>query len=271
MISHRANVNMSIMETNPLPVIGSDDFVIYLAGLQAGRGVPDHEYFQANTGSVKNFILSCPADIRLFVYVSTVRVYGDHGPHRINEDSEYLGTTRYARSKIMVERLLENYHRNTGLRYCILQPSFVYGADDAKGFMSNLLRFANLRVFPLVDGGENVLNFIYIQDLVSIIEHVIKKPDKCTCRKFIAGYPEDVSLHGIFQMIKSLQNRRIVPVRVSRTLLRGLAALKVLSRGRVDTLTANIKVDASRVYGILGVDPKVNIRAGLSKILTDRE
>ncbi|MGB0383304.1 MAG: NAD-dependent epimerase/dehydratase family protein [Ardenticatenaceae bacterium] len=240
------------------------DIVVHLAALQAGNGITDEEYDQVNYGLVEDLVQASPNDLGLFIFVSTIRVYGNHKQTRINEKSPNLGTNRYALSKAKAERFLEE---NRQVPYCILQPTIVYGPNTRKGLMLKLIRIAKIGLVPLVDSGRNVMNFIYIDDLIDIMERAIFNHEKVTSQKLIVGYPEDVSMSYLFETLCPLLQKRCYKFKVSKNLLLQVAKLGLITKSQVETFTATFKVDPMEIYKILNLEPKTNLSDGLRKTI----
>jgi nucleoside-diphosphate-sugar epimerase len=248
-------------------VIRPGDVVVHLAALQAGRGIKDEEYEKINYSLTQDLVKACPSDIGLFIYLSTVRVYGDHGEDRIDEEASYNGHSRYAISKMRCEKYLEACCDSYGLRYCIIQPSYVYGPGDRNGIMAKFLRLAKFRLFPFIEGGRTVLNFIYIDDLVKMLIRIIDQCDRFVGTRFIAGYPEDVSMAQLYELIEACKRHRVVPVRMSKFQLSLLSRSRLISESQIDTLTTNMKLNTNRIYSALKFEPITDISAGITKTL----
>lgn len=258
-------INLDNISQNSLG--NNNDIVIHLAGLQAGKGISDPDYFNANYGFAKKIIASCSNKIGLFLYFSSIRVYGDDNKNRLTEDSPYKGVSRYARSKIMVENFLEEENKKRKFPFCILQPAFVYGEDDTKGIMTKFIKLSKFRIIPLIDSGKNVLSFIHISDLINIIEYIIKKPNQFQAGKYIVSFPEDVTVSNLFVILSKFLNKKLLKINLSKNTLYSLEKLRLLSKSKIETFTANYLVDSSRIYSKIPFKSKIDIRTGLSKIL----
>lgn len=254
------NVNLNSLWNN-------NDILIHLAGLQAGKGISDLDYFNANCGFAKKIITSCSNKIGLFLYFSSIRVYGDDNKYRLTEDSPYKGVSRYAQSKIMVEKLLEEENKKRNFPFCILQPAFVYGEDDTKGLMTKFIKLSKFGIMPLIDSGRNVLSFIYINDLINIIENIIKNPKQFRTGKYIVSFPEDVTVNNLFDILSNFLDKKLLKVNLSKNTLYLLEKLRLLSKSQIETFTANYLVDPSRIYSKIHFKSKIDIRIGLTKIL----
>ncbi|MCS7122404.1 MAG: NAD-dependent epimerase/dehydratase family protein [Candidatus Micrarchaeota archaeon] len=105
-----------------------------------------------------------------FVFSSSAAVYGNT-PEGIKVDETFplRPTSVYGLSKLHGEHLIEMYHQNYGIDYCILRYSNVYGPGaDLEGgviskFTSKMLRNEQVEIY-----GDPVRDFIYVDDVAKI-------------------------------------------------------------------------------------------------------
>lgn len=83
------------------------------------------------------------------------------------------GSSQYSRSKWQQEELI----KNSGLNFLILRPSLVIGRAkgirDSKLVMKYLNYIKSLPVIPVINNAQNLVQPIYIEDLVNAIELAI--------------------------------------------------------------------------------------------------
>jgi nucleoside-diphosphate-sugar epimerase/uncharacterized membrane protein YphA (DoxX/SURF4 family) len=82
------------------------------------------------------------------------------------------GTTLYHRSK----DIADEYLRKSGLEYAILHPSIVYGDDGKSTALFQAL--ATLPFTPIIGDGSQILQPIFIEDLVATVKKAIESSDK---------------------------------------------------------------------------------------------
>lgn len=104
------------------------------------------------------------------VFSSSAAVYGNTPEGiKINETYSPNPLSVYGLSKLHGEELIELYHRNYGIDYCILRYSNVYGpgADLDGGviskFISRMLRNEDVEIY-----GDPARDFIYVEDVAKI-------------------------------------------------------------------------------------------------------
>ena len=112
------------------------DAVMHFAALiEAGESMQAPErFFRNNTANALN-LLECMLEHgpRTLVFSSTAALYGDPKRTPIEEDDALAPTNAYGESKLLVERMLEWFHRSHGLRYASLRYFNAAGASADLG------------------------------------------------------------------------------------------------------------------------------------------
>lgn len=109
------------------------DAVLHFAALiEAGESMIKPEiYFRNNTASTLTLLEAVIAEgPRRLVFSSTAAVYGEPESVPIQEDARLKPTNVYGESKLLVETMLEWFHRIYGLRSVALRYFNVAGAPD---------------------------------------------------------------------------------------------------------------------------------------------
>jgi UDP-glucose 4-epimerase len=110
--------------------------VMHFAGLiEAGESMQSPErYFRSNTASTLT-LLECMLEYKLhrLVFSSTAAVYGNPERTPIEESDALRPTNAYGESKLLVERMLEWFHRVHGFRYASLRYFNAAGASGDLG------------------------------------------------------------------------------------------------------------------------------------------
>lgn len=108
-------------------------------------------------------------EVRRFVHVSSVRVYGDNPPPSATSEEAVPCPTGnpYGDIKLEQEHIVRTFGRKFGLPVVILRPPHVFGPYSH--FVDAVVRRLRNRALPIVDGGVNVCNLVYIDNLVEAI------------------------------------------------------------------------------------------------------
>lgn len=87
-----------------------------------------------------------------------------------------------------------------GIEWTVLRPSMIFGGPDD----NNIERLARLLrktpVFPLFSGGENLVQPIFVWDLVAAIEACLERPETAG-RVYVVAGPEPVPYRRMVEMV----------------------------------------------------------------------
>lgn len=145
---------------------------------------------------------------------SSCEVYGEPRSGKLNESSEFLPKSPYATSKAAVDRIAYAYNRSYGLDVTIVRPFNVFGERQKSGsggavipiFIEKALRGEPLTVFGK---GEQTRDYLYISDLVSAFEIVLKNTKLFgEAINFASG--ENTSIIGIAKYIANKFGVKVV-------------------------------------------------------------
>jgi len=91
-------------------------------------------YYAVNTGGTNNLLLAAVEHgVERFVFSSTAAAYGTPLTSTISEDSPTLPISPYGWSKLMAERIVQDFAHAYGLKYAIFRYFNVAGATEANG------------------------------------------------------------------------------------------------------------------------------------------
>jgi nucleoside-diphosphate-sugar epimerase len=107
--------------------------------------------------------------VRRFVHVSSVAVYGNNPPPESAREDAVAnpGDNAYGRSKLMQDERVLHYHHKHQLPTVILRPPNITGPFAA--FTLSVMNRLRTRTLPLIDGGKNPCNLVYVDNLVQAI------------------------------------------------------------------------------------------------------
>ncbi len=117
------------------------------------------------------------ADVEFFLHVSTDEVYGSRDRGFFSEADPLNPSSPYAASKTGADRLAYSYVVTYGVPVMIIRPSNNYGPNQYPEkfiplFISNALEDKDL---PLYGKGENVRDWLYVEDNCRAIDLVCRK------------------------------------------------------------------------------------------------
>jgi UDP-glucose 4-epimerase len=109
------------------------------------------------------------------VCVTSSMVYGAHprNPNYLTEDQPLRGEDQagFVRDKVDVERQLEEFRRQEGVRVCVLRPSWTLGPAD-----SMARRLLDPPAALTVLGFDPLLQLVHQDDLAGLLKQVIDRP-----------------------------------------------------------------------------------------------
>jgi nucleoside-diphosphate-sugar epimerase len=139
--------------------------VVHLASKNVDH---DRSGFGVNSvGTEKLCRAAIAAQVRRFVYVSSVGVYG-HGAHReADETTPLRPDTAFSVSKAAAESVVLAHHQKGHFRGTVLRHRFVYGEGD-ESVLPRLIRAA--RKYPFwVAGGRARISLVLARDLAEVV------------------------------------------------------------------------------------------------------
>ena len=120
---------------NALRTFRPEGVMHFAALIEAGESMRYPErYFRTNTASVLTLLETMlQAGVKKFIFSSTAAVYGNPQRTPIEEGDPLCPTNAYGESKLLVERMLEWFHRIHGLRFASLRYFNAAGAIPERG------------------------------------------------------------------------------------------------------------------------------------------
>lgn len=137
---------------------------------------------QANVDLTRHLVLCLQGqlDIHLIYFSSGGTVYGDPDQLPVSEDAPIAPLSPYGRAKVMQEHICQEL-RTKGHAVTLLRPSNAYGPGQTLrsgfGLVRTLMEHARLgTTLELWGDGENVRDFIYIDDVIEATLRLIRSP-----------------------------------------------------------------------------------------------
>jgi len=210
-----------------------------------------------NVGGTLNILKAClNSKVKRFIYGSSTAIYGDTEKLPIKEDSVPQPISPYGASKLAAESYANAFYSVYGLETVCLRYFNVYGPRQAYGPYSGVITiFINHLLSdqpPIIYGdGEQTRDFTNIQDVVEANMLALE-------RKNAAGKVFNIATGvatTINQLAELLQE------------VMGKTELKVV---HADPRSGDIRhnyADISKARKILGYEPKISLREGLTQLV----
>jgi nucleoside-diphosphate-sugar epimerase len=154
--------------------------VVHLAALahQIGQSAHHVDYDRVNhlaTAELARAVARCNS-VRRLVFVSSIGAVCSASEQIVQEATRCLPENAYGRSKRAAEVAIESILANTQQDWCIIRPTLVYGPGNP-GNMLRLVRLARLPLPLPFAAIRNRRSFIYVGNLVDLIERALTHPN----------------------------------------------------------------------------------------------
>ena len=143
------------------------------------------DYIQ-NVLGTKNMLRVCvDKKISMVVFMSSGgTVYGDYGQKKVSETDSTKPVSYHGKMKLEIEKIIQDYSRKHNLQFLIIRASNAFGRNRAQqndiqgvieAFLSQAAKSGKIVIWG---DGEQVRDFIYIDDLVRAIQLLIESGAK---------------------------------------------------------------------------------------------
>ena len=189
-------------------------------------------------------------ELKRFVYISSSMVYGDFKKNSVMEDDIKRPKEAYGIMKYCGEKITEGLCKLYGLKYSIIRPSAVYGPTDMNRRVSQLfIEGARKNKKLIVEGGEEKLDFTYIEDLVDGL--------------ILAG-TKSKGINEIFNITYGKGRRLLDYIKILKKYYPNLNyEIKPKDKSKPSRGTLSI----NKAKKLLGYNPKINLEKGIKKYL----
>jgi nucleoside-diphosphate-sugar epimerase len=181
----------------------------------------------------------------------------------LTESSSLAPRDWYGITKVLGERMMEDFNKETGIPVVILRPSWVVGYGSHL-LDKHLFRAFSSRLRLIMHLG-TPLNVVYVRDLADV---TIRAAQSCTegLRTYIINAVQRWSFDDFLREIDRATLGPKVPVIVPKALV-GLLARRF---GSINMALSDIFFSPDRARGELGFAPQYDLPAMVKEILTLR-
>jgi UDP-glucose 4-epimerase len=167
--------------------IEKPDYVVHLAAqvsVQVSMKNPLADC-QANIAGTVNLLQNCVKyNVKKFIFASSAAVYGEPAYLPIDEDHPQHPLSFYSLSKQTSEQYIKLYAKHFGLNHSILRFANVYGpgqnAHGEAGVISIFLHSIFEQIPPIIYGGEQTRDFVYVKDVADGLYSALHNGRNCT-------------------------------------------------------------------------------------------
>lgn len=224
---------------------------------------PMTEYRKVNVeGTRKLAQQAAQIGIKRFIFMSTIKVFGEGRDIPYGENDQAAPEDAYAASKWEAEKVLSQIARETGMEVVVLRPPLVYG-PGVKGNFFSLMRAID-RGVPLPLGGiRNRRSLIYLGNIVDAVRVCLVHPSAAG-KTFAVSDRDDVSTPELVRRVAASLGCKslLLPLPVAWMKWVGILLGK---RKAVDRLVGSLAVETGSIHKELGWSPPFDMQAGISE------
>ncbi len=241
---------LDVVDQDIQQAIKKDDKVLHLAAIPkfAEARQNPQKAVRVNVEGTLNIIQACiEKKAERLVYSSTGSVYGRNVPVPIREDAAREPNSVYGLTKKQAEDWIFLY--GDRLPYVILRYAYVYGKDKDWGAVGAFLKRVKEGKRPVVFGGKQTNDFIYIKDIVQA--NLLALETDRTRQAYNIGTGRATSIKDVCELC----------IKASKTNL----TMKIEPAREFDFPV--FVYDIAKAQTLLSFDPKWNIAEGIEDLL----
>ena len=184
--------------------------IIYAAGIKRTRGDSSENFFKNLVLFNNLFSFFFKNKPKKIIFLSSAEVYGNYNEKKkISEKTTLEPVTQYSMSKIIQEETIKFFSKKLGYEYIILRIPGVYGFDEEnQNIISKLILSLNKRkTFKLNTSGNELRDYVYVNDIGKFLSYIIKKNIKNLTINFATG--KSYKIKSIIKMIEKNYNKKL--------------------------------------------------------------
>jgi len=263
-ISHFLNKGVSLVKgdvtnyENLQKALNNCDLVVHLAAqISVEESIKKPELTHSiNVGGTENLLRACVANkLNNVIVASSAAVYGQPKKLPLTEFSPLLPTSPYGKSKVEMEKILQDFSQKYGLNGISLRFFNIYGKDQTDEYAGVITKFMKKisvnKPLIIFGDGSNMRDFISIDDVIDSIHNAIEKIEgkKGNCYNIATG--KSVSIKELAELMISISGKNLEII------------FEPPKEG--DIVYSQTTIDLAKKE--LGFEPKIKLSDGLKKLL----
>ncbi|MGB8194353.1 MAG: NAD-dependent epimerase/dehydratase family protein [Chitinophagaceae bacterium] len=255
-------VPISLRSTSPAAIdLNGIDTIVHLAGKAHDMSLQDEKvYMDINFGLTKDLAdHALHSGVRHFIYISTVKVYGEGTDEVLNESSACKPEDPYGKSKLMAEQYLQSLQTDAFV-VSIVRPPVVYG-PGVKGNIAKLIDVINKgRPLPLGNTG-NRRSMVFLDNLIELIHRII---DTRQPGIFIPGDAQPLATDELIRLISKHSGKKSKLVSIPGFMR---AMMRAVKPGLYKRLFGSFVIDNTGTNMRLGFTPPYSTDHGVGQMI----
>lgn len=255
------------------------DVVVHAAAFSTPWGTPK-AFWDANVLATERLLHASRAQgVARFIHIGSPSIYFRFAD-QLAVTEQFVPPqrwiTQYAYSKWVSECRVREAAA-TGLPAIVLRPRAVFGEGD-RAILPRLLAVAERGWFPLVHGGQAMIDVTHVDNLVDLIAHCINSDIPVDGRAYNVSNGTPVRVRYLLEKLFAALDKDVRLISLPRTPLVGIAGIAEmiarlrpgqpeprLTRYGLGVLGWSQTLDISRAQRELAYQPRMSIEAGLDR------
>ena len=213
------------------------------------------EAFKVNVNGVMNVITGCLQTNAKLIFISSREVYGETLKGLSAEDDTPNPNNVLGITKLLAENMIRNASNHFDLDYTIIRASNVYGINGNKFVVGKMINSALQKERIVVNGGNQRLNLIHVNDLLNMIKVVIQKKKLSSKQIFNVGSNDNISVKELAKYIAKTIDQDV----------------KIEIKKPIKGETSNFKPNIKKLKKLLGFVQKVPLKKGINEIISNNK
>jgi nucleoside-diphosphate-sugar epimerase len=267
------------LAADPLePLAEGCDTIIHCAALSSPWAT-DEAFQRANVLATRRLLEAARHQgVRRFIHIGSPSIYFRFADqYDVGEDFSppRRWITGYARSKWQSECVVREHGGR--MQTLILRPRAVFGEGD-NAILPRLLAVAGRGRFPLVAGGQALIDITHVDNLAALLVHCVDAALPASGRAYNVTNGSPLRVHELMRMLFAALEMEVRLIPVPRAPLLALAGLAEtiarlrpgrpeprLTRYGLGVIGYSQTLDISRARQELGYVPQLSIEQGLAR------
>jgi len=224
-------------------------------------GASKEEYERVNvTQTLELARKAKKSDVKQFVFMSTVKVYGEETTAIYTENTFCNPQDEYGKSKLRAETELLKLE-DESFKVCIVRTPIVYGYR-VKANIKNLINLVNKVPILPFGGIENKRSMVYVGNLCHLVDVVISQGESGV---FLASDDEPLSTSRLCELIAQGLNKKIYLIKIPFF----AEFLKLVKPSFYKRLYGSLEVDNKQTRKVLKLTNPYSVKDGIRLMLND--
>jgi nucleoside-diphosphate-sugar epimerase len=281
--SDGARVITANLATDPLEaLLRGCEAVVHCAAMAAPWGAKE-AFVRDNVRATERLLdAAAAAGVRRFVHLSSPSIYAGFSD-QLNVSEAFTPPSRwtsiYGETKWVSEQCVLQ-PRFASLEPVVLRPRAVFGEGD-RAIVPRVLAVARKGTFPLIRGGQAMIDVTYVQNVVSAVERALETPRENAGRAYNITNGEPMTVRRLLDRLFGALGLKVryisLPAPVALAMARlseAIATMRAngkeprLTQYGIALLTYSLTLDISAARERLGYQPAVSVEDGLARYAT---